>query len=532
MPSPPVYLRPDVAAEPLVCRWTAYEMMVAPHLLAMVLKSQLDLLASYVRFPAQHMKARLDPALIGGPWVDYPTDRSREAEVLRRDMAARCAPQLELATAVKALDELLRGEALGGSLRPLYARVPDALRGYVELVYDPSHRPSIRFLEGMLYRSRFYDRSLQALSLSRLTQDRRPFVWTTPVFDDPHRVIAPLAFDDPSVDVVLGAASRPVPASELAERLGVEGEGRAALDALVTTEPQVMRSARPAAGVRVRYLGHACVLVETRDVAILVDPFLGYEVASDVPRYTYLDLPERIDVVLITHAHNDHLELETLLRLRHKIDRVLVPRASGRSLVDPSLRLVLQAAGFPRVAEVGDLEAVEVPGGRIVALPFLGEHCDLDIAGKCAWRIELAGRSIMLAADSANVEPRMYDHVRRLLGDVDILFLGMECDGAPLSWAYGKLLARPLGRDLDRSRTVSGSSYPEALAMLEALEPARFYVYAMGAEPWLHHVMVIPQDPESPRVRDPRRLVAEYRARGMEAEQLSGRKEIVLEARG
>src|ERR1044071_5129424 len=131
MPSPLVYLRPDVAAEPLVCRWAAYEKMVAPHLLAMVLKSQIDLLTSYVRFPAQHLKARLDPALLGGPWVDYPTDRSQEAEALRQDMIARCAPQLELAAGIKALDELLRREAVGGSLGPLYARVPDAPRGFV-----------------------------------------------------------------------------------------------------------------------------------------------------------------------------------------------------------------------------------------------------------------------------------------------------------------------------------------------------------------------------------------------------------------
>lgn len=526
-----VYLRPDVATEPLICRWPAYEMMLAPHRLAMVVKAQLELLASYVRFPDRHLKARLDPALMGGPWVDYPTDRSVEAEALHREMLVRCAPQLELAAAIKALDELLRTEAVGGSLKPLYARVPDALRGHVELVYDLAHRPSIRFLEAMLYRSRFHDRSLQALSLSRLTQDRRPFVWTTPVFDDPHRVIAPLTFDDPSLDIVLGAASRPLPAGELAERLGLRSDDRAALDALVTTEPPVLRSTRPDAGVRVRYLGHACVLVETRDVAILVDPFLGYDTPSDVPRFTYLDLPERIDVVLITHAHSDHLELETLLRLRHRIDRVLVPRASSRSLQDPSLRLALQAAGFPRVAEVGDLDAVEVPGGRIVAIPFLGEHCDLDIQGKSAWRIELAGRSVMLAADSANIETRIYQEVRRLLGDVDVLFLGMECDGAPLSWEYGKLLTRPLARELDRSRTVSGSNYAEARAMLEALEPEQFYVYAMGAEPWLQHVLVLQADPASPRVRDPRRLVAEYRERGMEAEQLCGRKEILLEAR-
>jgi len=119
--------------------------------------------------------------------------------------------------------------------------------------------------------------------------------------------------------------------------------------------------------------------------------------------------------------------------------------------------------------------------------------------------------------------------VRRLFGGVDILFLGMECDGGPLSWAYGKIVAQPLGRELDRSRTVSGSDYAEARAMLEVLQPGRFYVYAMGAEPWLHHVMVIPDRPDSPRVRDPRRLVADYRSRCAEAEQLAGRKEILLD---
>ena len=63
------------------------------------------------------------------------------------------------------------------------------------------------------------------------------------------------------------------------------------------------------------------------------------------------------------------------------------------------------------------------------------------------------------------------------------------------------------------------------------LEPARFYVYAMGTEPWLHHVLGLPSDAASPRVRDPRRLIAEYRERGREAEQLYGRKEIVLDPR-
>ena len=35
----------------------------------------------------------------------------------------------------------------GGSLESLYAKVPDLLRGYVELTYDLSHRASARVIE-------------------------------------------------------------------------------------------------------------------------------------------------------------------------------------------------------------------------------------------------------------------------------------------------------------------------------------------------------------------------------------------------
>ena len=34
-------------------------------------------------------------------------------------------------------------------------------------------------------------------------------------------------------------------------------------------------------------------------------------------------------------------------------------------------------------------------------------------------------------ADSCNIEPRLYEHIYREIGEVDALFLGMECDRAP-----------------------------------------------------------------------------------------------------
>ena len=79
---------------------------------------------------------------------------------------------------------------------------------------------------------------------------------------------------------------------------------------------------------------------------------LSYDYHADLPRYTYSDLPDRIDYVVITHNHQDHVLLETLLQLRHQIGTVIVlalrtahhpaPRSQNRSFA-PSLGLELRA---------------------------------------------------------------------------------------------------------------------------------------------------------------------------------------------
>ena len=56
---------------------------------------------------------------------------------------------------------MLRDSAKGYGLQSLYPRVPDILRGYVELVYDLNEHPSFRLVEPLLYKSRYYDRSQQ-----------------------------------------------------------------------------------------------------------------------------------------------------------------------------------------------------------------------------------------------------------------------------------------------------------------------------------------------------------------------------------
>lgn len=40
----------------------------------------------------------------------------------------------------------------------------------------------------------------------------------------------------------------------------------------------------------------------------------------------------------------------------------------------------------------------------------------------------------------------------KLLGSVDIIFIGMECQGAPISWLYGPLFSHIFEHQHDRER--------------------------------------------------------------------------------
>jgi len=357
----------------------------------------------------------------------------------------------------------------------------------------------------------------------------RPFVLSTPRLAEEGLLFIDRPFNDPAIDELFRMKKSPQPYGAIKEMLGVSDDQDSLFRTFFSREAPASYPAYTGSGLRTRYFGHACILVEARGVSILSDPVLSYEYHADLPRYTYADLPDVIDYVVITHNHQDHVLLETMLQLRHKIGTVVVPRGGAGNLQDPSLKLVLQQIGFKNVVEIDELETLPIEGGILTGIPFMGEHSDLNIRTKMAYLVRLGAASILLAADSCNIEPRVYENVQRVTGDVDVLFLGMECDGAPLSWVYGPLVTRPLDRKMDHSRRLSGSNYERGIDMVRRFHCKEAYVYAMGMEPWLKYIMAKEYTPESDPIVASNRLIEDCRSQGLVAERLYGEKEIALE---
>ncbi len=131
-------------------------------------------------------------------------------------------------------------------------------------------------------------------------------------------------------------------------------------------------------------------------------------------------------------------------------------------------------------------------------------------------------------ADSCNISPPVYKNVHRLTGDVDVLFLGMECDGSPVSWVYGPLFRDQVQTDIDKSRRGRGCNYEEAKGIIDIFNPKEAYVYAMGEEPWIHHILGVAYTEESNPIIQSNWFVEECEKRGIIASRLFGEKELLV----
>jgi len=523
----------STAVEALVDRWVAWPHTFSPVPYSLhMLNYQKNTLESYLKNPEIHVKSSSNPKLLGGPFVNIPAQRAPEVAELLARMASEHSRELQLARDLTDFQNLLDKEAVGQTLETYYEKMPESLRGRVELLYDYNSRPIVRCIESLFYQSPHYKKHLQSLRLFSQTHDRaRSYYMSTPRLPEADAIEWNLPFAHSDIDELFKLDNRPQPLGHIREILGLNVADEDKLKALLSDRPHGASQAWQGEGVRVRYLGHASVLIEFNGVAILIDPFISVQPSQGgMTRYTFQDLPPHIDFVLITHGHHDHYVFETLLRLRHKIGCLVVPKSSGIFYGDISLKLLAREMGFRHVVEVEPLDSIPLPGGEIIAAPFLGEHNDLPHA-KSAYLIRSGHEQILFAADSNCLDQRMYEYLCRDLGPIKVVFLGMECVGAPLSWVYGPLLPKLPDHKQSQSRRSKGSDSAAALNLLQAVKSDQVYIYALGREPWLQYFMALEPEDNDAYMIEINKLLAPCKDSGfVDARRLYGKDDIFLNA--
>jgi L-ascorbate metabolism protein UlaG (beta-lactamase superfamily) len=122
-------------------------------------------------------------------------------------------------------------------------------------------------------------------------------------------------------------------------------------------------------GARITHIGHASFLVQLRGKNLLIDPvwaerasplsFLGPKRVNP-PGIVFANLP-KIDAVLITHNHYDHMDMETIGRLWRRFrPRVVVPLGNDTILERGVPGLAADAADWDGALDLGDGLTVHV----------------------------------------------------------------------------------------------------------------------------------------------------------------------------
>ena len=155
--------------------------------------------------------------------------------------------------------------------------------------------------------------------------------------------------------------------------------------------------------------GHACFTIEAEGRRVIIDPFLTGNPAADIG----LDQLAKIDAVLLSHGHGDHLGDALVIAARDR----------------PTVVTTYELATFceTRGAAVHKMHlggAHAFPWGRVKLVPaFHGGGIDSDDAGRypvtpCGLVVTMGGKTVYHTGDTA-----LTTEMQLLEGRVDVMLL-------------------------------------------------------------------------------------------------------------
>jgi L-ascorbate metabolism protein UlaG (beta-lactamase superfamily) len=126
----------------------------------------------------------------------------------------------------------------------------------------------------------------------------------------------------------------------------------------------------PASGLRVTWFGHSTVLIEVDGHRVLTDPVWSERVSPlswvgptrYFPPLISVDQLPPLDAVIISHDHYDHLDQRTVVALKDKVPKFIVPLGVGA-------HLEYWGIAPERIVEVDWWEHVQVGSLDVVATP-------------------------------------------------------------------------------------------------------------------------------------------------------------------
>ncbi|MBE9558113.1 MAG: MBL fold metallo-hydrolase [Proteobacteria bacterium] len=206
--------------------------------------------------------------------------------------------------------------------------------------------------------------------------------------------------------------------------------------------PPAFMKTRPAPGLRVIWLGHSTVYIELDGLRLLIDPVfsdyaspvdgIGPKRSHPLPSAT-TELP-KIDAVLISHDHADHLDMRTVQHLSSRGSRFFVPLGVGAHLDEWEVP-------ERQITELDWWESAKMGGLTIICTPAQHyssrEIFDYKATLWSSWSVIGPRHNVFYSGDSG-----IADHFQQIgdrLGPFDLGIIKIGQYGPGASWIYSHM---------------------------------------------------------------------------------------------
>lgn len=220
----------------------------------------------------------------------------------------------------------------------------------------------------------------------------------------------------------------------------------------------------PAPGsVRLTWVGHAGFYVQFADHSVMVDPnwarWHGFVKRLRQPGLPLKEIPE-LDLVMVTHAHFDHLHKPSLKVLQSR-KGIIVPTGSAT---------LVRGLGFPGVHEMKIWDCLEFDGINVIHTPshhwgaryIHDTHRDYG-----GYLMEAGGKSVFHCGDSAWFDG--FKEIGRRHPNIDVALMPIGAYDAPS------------GRDVHMNPEEAVRAFAELDA--KVMIPMHYGTFPLGNEP-------------------------------------------------
>jgi len=166
-------------------------------------------------------------------------------------------------------------------------------------------------------------------------------------------------------------------------------------------------------------IAHASLLIQSKGTTLLTDPvffdFLWEEINIHCPRIDLkIDKIPKVDILSISHRHQDHFDIRTLAFLAGK-NTILKPDAVILAPKDEILLETMEELGFNEVRVVRDFEPMEIKGLTLTPTPSLNKQDYFPEHGLLIHDGEVTAWNQV----DTIVTPDIINHMKNLYGQID-----------------------------------------------------------------------------------------------------------------